>query len=208
MQNFYPGAYLCTALLTSLMLTTSEARGEAADWQIDPEHFSIAFAADHIGFQQQLGMFLEASGSFRYDPEAKALSSGRVEVQAESVFSNHEARDNHLRSDDFLDVENHPVIIFEATDYTPRDDDGDGNGAEEHGTLTGNLTLLGNTRPVELTVTINKRARYPFGHRRETLGISASTTLLRSQWGMDYAVANNLVGDEVTLRFEFEALRQ
>jgi polyisoprenoid-binding protein YceI len=206
MQNFYPGAYLCTPLLAFLMLTATDAGAEASDWQIDPEHFSIAFAATHIGFQQQLGMFLEASGSFRYDPETKALSSGRVEVQAESVFSNHDARDNHLRSDDFLDAENHPVIIFEATDYTPRD--GDGNSAEEHGTLTGNLTLLGNTRPVELTVTINKRARYPFGHRREALGISARTTLFRSQWGMDYAVANDLVGDEVTLRFEFEALRQ
>ncbi len=206
MQNFYSVTLRLAALLALLTLAAGHARAEPAEWLIDPEHFSIAFAAEHIGYQQQLGMFLEASGSFRYDPETRDLSAGRVEVQAGSVFSNHDARDNHLRSDDFLDAENHPVIVFEATDYTPSDSDS--NGAEEQGTLAGNLTLLGNTRTVELTVTINKRARYPLGHRRETLGISARTTLFRSQWGMDYAVANNLVGDEVTLRFEFEALRQ
>jgi polyisoprenoid-binding protein YceI len=59
-----------------------------------------------------------------------------------------------------------------------------------------------------MQVTLNKRERYPFGHRQETLGISASTTIQRSQWGMDYGVSNNLVGDAVDLRFEFEAIRQ
>jgi len=59
-----------------------------------------------------------------------------------------------------------------------------------------------------LDVRINKRGEYPFGHGQETLGISASTTIQRSDWGMDYAVANGLVGDDVALRFEFEAIRQ
>ena len=72
----------------------------------------------------------------------------------------------------------------------------------------GNLTLLGQTHRVELAVTLNKRAEYPFGHGRETLGISARTTLLRSQWGMDYGVADGLVGDEVVLQFELEGIRQ
>ena len=68
--------------------------------------------------------------------------------------------------------------------------------------------MLGETHPVVLQVTINKQAKYPFGHRRETLGLSVHTTISRSLWGMDYGVADNLVGDEVTLRFEFEALRE
>ncbi|MEX1196370.1 MAG: YceI family protein [Pseudohongiellaceae bacterium] len=118
-----------------------------------------------------------------------------------SIFTNHEERDEHLRGGDFLDTGNHPFIVFEATGYTP-DDSGEG------GTLTGNLTLLGNTHPVQLDVTINKQAPYPMGHRQETLGISAHTTIQRSRWGMDYGVAGDLVGDEVTLRFEFEAIRQ
>lgn len=189
------------ALFTLLTLCGAGASAEPADWEIDDEHFSIVFAADHIGYQQQLGLFLEGSGSFRFDPETLELSSGRIEIEADSVFSNHRRRDDHLRSDDFLNARRHPLIVFEATSYAPGE-----NG--DSGLLKGNLTLLGNTNPVELEVTINKNARYPFGHRRDVLGISARTTILRSLWGMDYGVANNLVGDRVTLRFEFEALRQ
>ena len=170
------------------------------DWKMDPDHLSVAFEIEHIGYQQQIGMFREARGSFRYDPETHELAEGRFEVDAASVFTAHDERDEHVRNDDFLDVENHPAIVFEATGYTP----GEGNG----GTLAGDLTLLGQTHPVELDVTINKRAEYPFGHGKETLGVSARTTIKRSRWGMDYAVSNNLVGDEVALRFEFEAIRQ
>ncbi len=193
--------YLTMAVSLSLLLTTGFSRADSADWEIDPDHFSIAFEVGHIGYQQQLGMFLEGSGSFRYDPESQTLSSGRVEVQAGSIFSNHDARDNHLRGRDFLNAKRNPLIVFEANEYTPSTE-------ETNGILTGNLTLLGETHPVELQISINKRAEYPFGHKRETLGISAHTTITRSLWGMDYGVADNLVGDEVVLQFEFEALRQ
>ena len=193
---------LILAMFTASLLAMSVARAQPADWEIDSEHFSIAFEAGHIGYQQQLGMFLEASGSFRYDPTTRELSSGRVEVQADSIFTDHDDRDDHLRGRDFLNASRHPIIIFEATGFTPSDENG------QRGTLTGNLTMLDETHPVELEVTINKQDRYPFGHRSETLGISAHTTILRSHWGMDYGVVDNLVGDEVGLRFEFEALRQ
>ena len=111
-------------------------------------------------------------------------------------------RDDHLRSREFLSARRNPVIVFEASSYVPADNPG------EEGVLAGNLTMLGETHPVELAVTVNKQERYPFGHRRETLGISASATIFRSQWGMDYGVSNEMVGDEVKLRFELEALRQ
>lgn len=173
------------------------ACAEAADWQIDPDHFSIAFEAEHIGYQQQLGFFLEGSGQFRFDPETDVLSSGRVEIASDSLFSNHDARDNHLKGRDFLNARRHALIVFEVSEYFADD-----------GVLRGNLTMLDETHPVDLKVVVNKQAVYPFGHRKETLGISASAAILRSQWGMDYGVANNMVGDEVTLRFEFEAIRQ
>lgn len=202
MQKLYSGSVrLSLALLTPLLLAAGLAKAEQAVWEIDAEHFSIAFETEHVGFQKQLGLFLEASGSFRYDPDSRELSDGSVEVQAGSIFSNHDARDNHLRGRDFLNVRRNPVIAFEATGFVS-DDEG------VRGTLSGDLTMLGETHPVSLQVTINKQARYPFGHKRETLGLSAHTTISRSLWGMDYGVADNLVGDEVTLRFEFEALRQ
>jgi len=184
----------------ALLVGWGPAHAEPADWKIDPEHLSVAFEVEHIGYQHQIGLFREAGGSFRYDPETRELSEGRFEVDAASVFTAHEERDKHVRNDDFLDVDDHPVIVFEATGYTPGEGDG--------GTLAGTLNLLGQTHPVELDVTINKRAKYPFGHGKETLGVSARTTIERSRWGMDYAVSNGLVGDEVALRFEFEAIRQ
>jgi polyisoprenoid-binding protein YceI len=186
----------------AFMAGWGSASAEPADWQIDPAHLSVAFEVEHIGYQHQIGMFREAGGSFRYDPETRELTEGRFQVDAASVFTAHEERDEHVRNDDFLDVEDHPKIVFEATGYTP------GEGEGDSGTLAGNLTLLGTTHPVELDVTINKRGKYPFGHGKETLGVSARTTIARSRWGMDYAVSNNLVGDEVALRFEFEAIRQ
>ncbi len=202
MLNFHKSpTRLSLTLLSPLIFSVGIAQAQPADWQIDPEHFSIAFEASHVGYQKQLGLFLEGSGSFRYDPETRVLSSGRVEIQAESIFTNLRARDNHLRGRDFLNARRNPLIVFEATEFTAGDD-------AMSGTLNGNLTLIGETHSVELEVTINKRAEYPFGHRRETLGISAQTTITRSLWGMDYGVEDDLVGDEVTLRFEFEALRQ
>ena len=173
------------------------ACAEAADWQIDSDHFSIAFEAEHIGYQQQLGFFLEGSGQFRFDPETDVLSSGRVEIASDSLFSNHDARDKHIKGRDFLNARRHALIVFEVSEYFAAD-----------GVLRGNLTMLDETHPVDLKVVVNKQAVYPFGHRKETLGISASAAIFRSQWGMDYGVANNMVGDEVTLRFEFEAIRQ
>ena len=172
------------------------ALAEAADWQIDSEHFSILFEAEHIGYQQQLGFFLEGSGDFRFDPETEELSDGRVEIVAASLFSNHDARDNHLKGQDFLNVRRYALIVFDVAEYRAAE-----------GILRGDLTLLDETHAVDLEVTVNKQAAYPFGHRKETLGVSARASILRSKWGMDYGVANNMIGDEVKLRFEFEAIR-
>jgi polyisoprenoid-binding protein YceI len=154
----------------------------------------------HIGYAQTLGMFLDAEGEFIYDPDAADLRSGTVRIEADSVFTNHDRRDRHLRDDDFLDVGQYPLIEFEVEGYEA--------GADGQGRLRGQLTLLGQTHRVELDTRINRRAAYPFGHRRETLGISAHTTLQRSRWGMTYGLDGDLVGDDVKLRFEFEAIRQ
>ena len=172
-------------------------------YTIDPDHFAIGFQVDHLGYADVIGLFLKASGRFEYDEAARTLKSGRVVVAADSVFSNHDARDRHVRDSDFLDAKKHPEIVFEATGFEP--------GAERdgrlEGKLAGRLTLLGQTHPVVLEVTLNKAATYPFGHRKHTLGISARTTIERSRWGMDYGVSRGMVGDAVELRFELEAMR-
>lgn len=192
------GPRLAAAALAACVAGTAGAEPER--YEIDPDHFSIGFSIAHVGYADVLGMFLKGEGSFVYDEATRELSEGRVEIAADSVFTNHEERDGHVRGDDFLSVEDHPEIVFVARDYTPRG----GNGGE----LEGDLTLHGETHPVTLDVTLNKRAEYPFGHEQYTLGISASTRIERSRWGMDYGVANGMVGDTVDLDFEFEAIRQ
>ena len=185
------------------VLGAAPAWAEPRSYTIDPDHFAIGFQVDHLGYADVIGLFLKARGRFEYDEAARTLKSGLVVVAADSVFSNHDARDRHVRDSDFLDAEQHPEIVFEATGFEP----GMENGGRLDGRLSGNLTLLGQTHPVTLEVALNKAATYPFGHRKHTLGISARTTLQRSQWGMSYGVKNGMVGDEVLLSFEFEAMR-
>lgn len=190
----------CAAALTAPLALAAPAGAAPATYAIDPEHTTIAFMVSHIGYAKILGMFTEMSGEFVYDTEARELGDVTVTVEAASVFTNDERRDGHVRDDDFLNVDEHPEITFTASG-------GEVTG-ENTGTVTGDLTILGETHPVTLDVTLNKVAAYPFGHEKETLGISARTTIERSRWGMDYAVANDLVGDAVEILIEFEAIRQ
>jgi polyisoprenoid-binding protein YceI len=206
MMDRYTPRRCATALAMIAGLTLSGLAGAAPrTWVIDPEHFSISFSIDHAGYAEVIGLFREAGGRFVYDPETQALKSGRVTVQAKSVFTDHEKRDDHVRNADFLDASDHPEITFVADEYEST--------GENRGRLHGELTLLGKTRPVTLDVRINKMAEYPFGggvlsDPPFVMGVSASTTLRRSEWGMTYGLDGNLVGDRVDLRFEFEARRQ
>lgn len=183
-----------------LMLMTATAAAEPQEFVIDPEHFSIGFLTEHVGYNDVLGMFLEGSGRFVYDEENRDLTSGKIVIESASVFTNHEERDEHLRKDDFLDAAEHSEIVFEVTGFETT--------SENTGKVTGDLTMLGETHPVTLDVTLNKTGVYPFGHEEYVLGASARTTLERSKWGMTYGVEEDLVGDEVDLILEFEAIRQ
>ncbi|WP_018411095.1 YceI family protein [Methyloversatilis thermotolerans] len=189
-----------TLIAIAALLALPAAHAEPRTYDIDPDHFSIAFQVRHIGYADTLGLFLKGQGSFVYDEQTRKLSSGRVVVSADSVFTNHKARDKHVRDSDFLNADKFPDIVFEATGYEA--------GADGSGKLNGKLTLLGQTHPVTLDVKLNKAGPYPFGHKKHTLGISAKTTLKRSQWGMSYGVERGLVGDDVGLSFEFEAIQK
>lgn len=179
-------------------LTASPAAAAPTTFEIDPTHTAVAFLVEHIGFAMTLGQFTRIEGSFVYDAEAQSLSDVAVTVDPASVFTNDERRDQHVRNADFLNIEEHPAITFAATEYEVT--------GENTGKVTGDLTILGITNPIVLDVTLNKDDVYPFGHQKRTLGISARGTVLRSEYGMSYALAGNLVGDEVDLIIEFEAI--
>ncbi|MGC8119129.1 YceI family protein [Marinobacter sp. VGCF2001] len=183
-----------------LLVAATAAHAEPATFEVDEEHFSMSFEIMHIGYAPVIGMFRDIEGNFEYDEETGELNSGRLVFQADSVFTNHDKRDDHLREPDFLNAREHPEIVFSVNDFVKTGDN--------TGVVTGDLTMLGQTRPVDVDVTLNKAAEYPIGHEEYTLGISAEAIINRSEWGMTYAVENGLVGDEVRLRFGFEAIRQ
>lgn len=190
---------LGVAASASLALLASAAAAAPERYEIDPEHTVVSFLVGHVGYASVLGVFPEVEGGFTYDRETRELSGLEVTVGAGSVETFHDARDEHVRAGDFLDVEAHPVMTFTA--------EGGEAASDAQGTVTGELTLLGETRPLTLDVTLNKAGEYPFGHGRFTLGLSARGSLMRSEWGMTYAVENGLVADEVRLVIETEALR-
>jgi polyisoprenoid-binding protein YceI len=185
--------------LLGLMMTlgASQALAELRTFVVDDEHFSMMFEIQHIGYAPVMGMFQEVEGQFQYNEETNELPSGQLTFKSKSVYTNHEKRDEHLRDDDFLNSDEFPEITFKVTDFEPTGDN--------TAVVTGDLTMLGETHPVDVNVTLNKAAEYPITHEKYTLGMTAEATLKRSQWGMTYAVENGLVGDTVKLRFGFEA---
>jgi len=193
----------CTVLAVTaltMLLVQPQAAAEPRTYVLDHEHMNIAFLAQHLSFARVLGVFHEAEGTVVFDEEVPALQSIEVRVATESVDTRHAARDNHLRSGDFLDVRNYPEMIFTMTSVQQT--------GERTGTVTGNLSLAGETRPMTLDVTWIDGANYPFGDRHYAIGISARGSILRSEWGMTYGVADGLVGDEIEIIIEAEFIRE
>ena len=187
-------------VLFASVLHSLPARAAPERYQIDPNHMAIAFLVSHVGFAKTLGQFTRAEGSFVFDPEKPGVSDIAVTIDAASIDTHHEKRDQHLRAQDFLWVEQHSRITFRGTS------------AEQTGPRTGkvigDLTLRGVTRPVTLDVVWNKSDQYPFGDMHYATGISARGKIKRTDFGMTYAVEGGMVGDEVEIILEFEGVRQ
>jgi polyisoprenoid-binding protein YceI len=185
-------------LLILLPLTVWASEDE---YIIDKSHFSIGFLVEHVGYAKTLGMFRDIDGSYIHDVKNKKINDINIVINTDSVFTNDEKRDEHLKSPDFLHVDKYPEMVFKATDIKINNDET---------IINGNLTLLGITRPLVLTGKINKIGKYPFGGiiKPYVMGISAKGTIKRSDHEMMYAIKDNLVGDEIELIIEFEARRQ
>ncbi|MCA8882591.1 MAG: polyisoprenoid-binding protein [Rhodobacteraceae bacterium] len=184
-------------LIAALTALPFGAHAEMARYTLDRDHVVVAFLVDHLGYEKVLGRFTDISGGFSFDPESRELGLVEVRLGAASVQSDNDARDGHVRSKDFLNADEFPDITFTAEGGTPD--------SATTGTVAGTLTVRGVSQPLTLDVTLNKIADYPFGHGKETIGISARGSILRSGFGMDYAVANGFVGDSVDIIIEAEA---
>ena len=194
----YLKGLVAAVMLAGGLAAAGSARAEPREYVMDQEHFAIAFMVHHLGLADTVGMFREASGSFTFDEATGEISDVVITVQTDSVFTNHDERDDHLRGPDFLNVQEYPTMTFTADEATKT--------GERTAKLEGNLTMLGRTEPLTLDVTYNGSRAYPFGDGHHAIGISARGTITRSDYGMTYAVEDDLVGDEIDLIIEFEAM--
>lgn len=166
-------------LTTSLLvagLTLGGSTLMAADYVIDTKgaHAFIQFRVQHLGYSWLYGRFNDFSGKFSYDEAAPEKASIEVNIKTNSVDSNHAERDKHLRGDDFLDVEKYPEAKFVSSSYSP--------GKDGTGTLKGNLTLHGVTKPVEIEVESIGAGKDPWGGYRR--GFEGKTRFTMADFGI------------------------
>jgi len=185
-----------------LLLFSSTIVANENNYVIDDSHFSIGFLVEHAGYAKTLGLFKQIEGKYTYNQSLNLVKNLVMTINTDSVFTNHNKRDAHLRSPDFLDVEKFPTMTFMVDEYDL---------SKTPGKLKGKFTLLGVTKDVVLDFNINKVAEYPFRvglSKPIVMGVSARASLNRSDYGMSYGVDKNLVGDEIELIIEFEARQQ
>lgn len=171
-------------------------------WNFDPTHSQVEFSAKHMMVTTVRGRFNEVTGTIVADEANHANSSVDVEIAAASIDTRNEQRDAHLRSADFLDVENYPTISFKSTGIDVL--------AADNLKVTGDLTVHGVTRPVTLDATINGQGKSPFG--TEVAGISLEGSINRKDFGLNWNVALEtggvLVSDKIKIDIEIEAVKQ
>jgi len=182
---------LALATAASLMLAAPSA---AEPYVLDKSHAHVTFTVDHLGFSNVHGQFRDFDAQIDFDPEAVEETRLRFVIQAASVDTFWAERDKHIRSADFFDVENHPEIVFESTSVTPT--------GGETATVTGNLTLRGETREVTFEATLNKLGPSPFDPSKTVAGFTVRGEIDRTEFGMDYAAP--AVGTVIPIRVELE----
>ena len=173
----------------------------AATYKIDPGHSSVGFKIRHL-FSNVQGRFDQFEGTVDFDPQNSSAWATSATIQAASINTNMEARDKHLRSADFFDVEKFPAVTFKSTGMS----DANQTGAK----LNGALTLHGVTKPVTLDLQIHGSGKDMQGNVRA--GFTATTKINRKDFGLAWNKAIEtggfVLGDDVDITIEVEAVLQ
>ena len=176
----------------------------ADTYVFDPGHTNITFSWNHLGLSRQSGRFVEYEGMLEFDPLQPEEARLDVTLKVASVFTGAKQLDRDLRSSDFFDAARHPEITFRST-LVRR------TGARA-GEVAGDLTIMGETRPVVLQVRWNYTGEHPLAALNPTYrgkfvsGFSAATTILRSDWGIKRGIP--LISDEIVIAIETELSRK
>ncbi len=171
------------------------------NYTLDPSHCRIGFSARHAMVTKVRGAFNDFDGSGYIDEDDPSKSHFEVTIKATSIDTRNPDRDNHLRSNDFLAMEEYPEITFRST--------GVEKVADRDFRVTGDLTIRGVTKPVTVDLEFTGSVIDPWGNVR--LGFEGGTTINRKDWGVNWNAALEaggvLVSEKVNLEFELAAIK-
>ena len=196
---------LVVLTLLPLAATAQEEASEAALdpylYTIDASHSNVGFKVRHFTVSNVRGKFNTFEGTVRFNPDDLSDSGVEVKIDAASIDTDHEQRDDHLRSADFLDAENHPTLTFKSTKVEQGDDGY---------VLTGDLTMRGVTKEVSFPFEMVGPIKDPLGLMR--MGVEGGLTIDRRDWGLEWSRAMEtgglFVGHEVKIELSAEAARK
>jgi polyisoprenoid-binding protein YceI len=168
-------------------------------WQLDPLHTQVEFAVKHLGMMTVRGHFADVQASGDINVEHPESTSVEVVIQTASIRTHNERRDNDLRNSNFLDVENHPTVTFKSTKI-------EAAGTDRY-SMTGDLTIKGNTRLVTLAVVNYGEFNDPnMGHR---FGYGAETQINRKDFGLNVDMLMDgrlVIGNEIQITIQGELI--
>jgi len=183
-------------VLIAVLAMAAATAAQSGIWQIDPNHSAAQFSVRHLGVSTVRGAFMKVSGSAMYDPADPSKDSVDVTIDASSVDTRVQMRDNDLRSPNFLDVQKYPTITFKSKQAKPA-----GAGKLQ---IVGDLTIHGVTKEVTLDVDgPSASIKDPWGNQR--IGASALTKVNRKDFGVNGAPG--VVGDDITITIDTELIQ-
>ncbi|MCU0911367.1 MAG: YceI family protein [Rhodobacteraceae bacterium] len=183
-------------IATALAALAAPAAAAPETYVLDASHSQILFAYNHLGYSTTWGMFSGFDGTIEFDAENPAQSSVTVSFPVRTMLTGWEERFTHFMSPDFFDAAEDEMVTFTSTAIEVT--------GENTANITGDLTLNGVTAPVTLAAKLNQAGEHPM-MQTPWLGFDATTTLVRSEWGLGLFAP--FVGDEVEVRISIEAMK-
>jgi len=179
---------------------TAPTAGAKTAWKLDPTHTTVEFSAKHLMISTVKGRITDIEGTIYTNENDPKSSSVEATLKAASIDTRTDQRDQHLRSADFLHVEQYPEIKFRSTRI---------EGSKQEFKLTGDLTIRDVTRPITLDVTFEGQTKDPWGGER--VGFSASGKIDRREFGLTWNLlletGGLTVGNEIKINLEVEAIK-
>ncbi|MEU9312461.1 YceI family protein [Streptomyces sp. NPDC048256] len=187
--------------VTAVATVSPELAALTGDYSIDPAHSTLGFIARHAMVTNVKGKFNDFTGSLHLDGTDPSKSSATIDVTMDSIDTGSADRDGHLKTADFFKTDEFPTMTFRTTSA-------EALGGDDY-RITGDLTILGVTKPLSIDLEFNGAAKDPFGNER--VGFEGKAEILRSAWGLTWNAALEtggvLVSDKIKLNFDISAIK-